>query len=82
ASQYIKKGMKIMVIGEVKASAYLDKSGQPQASLELTANDFKFLDPKGDNQGGGDYAGSESRQQAAGRASGGSDYEDANDIPF
>src|SRR3712207_6774592 len=47
ASQYIKKGMKLMVIGEVRATAYLDKkTNQPTASLELTANDFKFLDSR------------------------------------
>jgi len=65
ASQYIKKGMKIMVVGEVKASAYTNKQGQPVASLELTANDFKFLDARTDGQGArangttGDYAAEE-----------------------
>src|SRR6476661_8359572 len=53
ASQYIKKGMKIMVIGEVDARAYTDKNGAAVASLDLTANDFKFLDSRGDSQGGG-----------------------------
>ena len=65
ASQFIKKGMKIMVVGEVKASAYTNKQGQPVASLELTANDFKFLDSRGDAQGArgngatGDFAAAE-----------------------
>jgi len=72
ASQYIKKGMKIMVIGEVDASAYTNKQGQPVASLELTANDFKFLD----SRGGGDGQGA--------RANGATgDYaEEVSDIPF
>ncbi len=51
ASQFIKKGMKIMVVGEIKASAYTNKQGQPVASLELTANNFQFLDSRGDAQG-------------------------------
>jgi single-strand DNA-binding protein len=74
ASQYIKKGMKIMVIGEVDARAYTDKSGQPVASLDLTANDFKFLDSRGDSQGG--YQG--------GAANGSMEYaaEEPGDIPF
>jgi len=65
ASQYIKKGMKIMVVGEVKASAYTNKQGQPVASLELTANNFQFLDSRSDGQGArtngatGDYAAEE-----------------------
>src|SRR5260221_4288471 len=48
ASQYIKKGMKILVVGEIDASAYTNKQGQPAASLELTASDFKFLDSRGE----------------------------------
>jgi single-strand DNA-binding protein len=50
AGQWIKKGMKIMVIGEIKASAYMAKDGTPQAVLELTAHDFKFLS-RTDNSG-------------------------------
>ena len=74
ASQYIKKGMKIMVIGEVDARAYTDKNGQAVASLDLTANDFKFLDSRGDSQGGG-------FQGAA--ANGGTEFaEEPGDIPF
>jgi single-strand DNA-binding protein len=84
ASQYIKKGMKILVVGEVKATAYLDKGGQPQATLELTANDFKFLDSKGEGSGG-DYESAGARSgggRQGGSSSGGGEYEDANDIPF
>jgi single-strand DNA-binding protein len=76
ASQYVKKGMKIMVVGEVKASAYTNKQGQPAASLEITARDFQFLDSRGDNAGGGAPAargGNNSDEYAA---------EEASDIPF
>ena len=73
ASQYIKKGMKIMVIGEVDARAYTDKNGQAVASLDLTANDFKFLDSR-DSSGG--FQG--------GAANGSMEYaaEEPGDIPF
>ncbi len=50
-NQYLSKGRQVLVIGEVKASAYLDKSGQPTASLELTANTVKFLGNR--SEGGG-----------------------------
>ena len=74
ASQYIKKGMKIMVIGEVDARAYTDKNGAPVASLDLTANDFKFLDARGDSSGGG-FSGAGSNGSA--------EYaEEPGDIPF
>src|SRR5258708_4036086 len=77
ASQYIKKGMKILVVGEIDASAYTNKQGQPAASLELTASDFKFLDSRGDSggQNGGEYQGA--RSNGSGDAP-----EEAGDIPF
>ncbi|MBX3085253.1 MAG: single-stranded DNA-binding protein [Anaerolineae bacterium] len=78
ASQYIRKGSKIMVIGEVDVNAYIDKNGAAQATLELTANDFKFLDSRqSGDEGGGGYQ----QAPAGGRNSGGS-VEDPNDIPF
>lgn len=46
AGQYIRKGSKLLVAGEIDVSSYLDKQGQPAATLELTVNDFQFLDPK------------------------------------
>jgi single-strand DNA-binding protein len=76
--QYIKKGKKVMVIGEVDVNAYTTKEGQPAATLELTANDFKFLDSKSDEGGGGS-----GNYQSGGRSSGAGEYaEEAGDIPF
>ncbi len=69
--QYIKKGKKVMVIGEVEGHAYTNKDGQPAVSLELTANDFKFLDSKSDDSGGG---------QSGPRGEKTEDY--GGDIPF
>lgn len=73
ASQYIKKGDKIMVIGEVEVNAYIAKDGGPAANLELTASDFKFLNSRQDGEGG--------QQQPSGDRTGGN-VEDPNDIPF
>lgn len=56
-SQYVRKGMQILVVGTIEASAYLDKDGQPQASLELTADTVQFLGSRGDNAGAGSYEG-------------------------
>jgi single-strand DNA-binding protein len=80
-NQYVKKGMKIMVVGEIEVNAYTDKNGQPQASIELTANNFQFLDSRQDSDGGGGGGG---YQQSApsGQRSGGGNVEDPNDIPF
>ncbi len=75
ASQYIKKGMRIMVIGEIDVSVYTDKQGQPAATLELTANDFKFLDRRGEGGEAGEY-------QGARDTTGGQAVDDVSDIPF
>ncbi len=53
-NQYVQKGRQVMVVGEVSVSAYTDKSGQPAATLELTANEVRFL---GGRDGGGEGRG-------------------------
>jgi single-strand DNA-binding protein len=51
-NQYVRRGKQVMVVGEVSVYAYLDKSGQPAASLQLTASDVRFV---GTREGGGEY---------------------------
>lgn len=49
-SRYLKKGSKVMVEGSgLRANAYLDQTGKPQASLELTADRLIFLDSAPEN---------------------------------
>ena len=50
ANQYVKKGMRIMVAGDIAASAFLGKDGTPQASLDLTARDIQFLSKPDDSK--------------------------------
>jgi single-strand DNA-binding protein len=76
AKQYVRKGTQIMVVGTVTARAYMDKNNQPQASLDLRAENFQLLGGRGDNMSGGsgsdaDYGGD------AGYAP-----RDMDDIPF
>lgn len=47
-SQYLSKGRRVLVVGTVSARAYIDKNGNPQASLDLVARDVRFLDRKSD----------------------------------
>jgi single-strand DNA-binding protein len=74
-SQFLTKGRQVMVIGTVDARAYADNSGQPAASLELTARDVRFLGGRedGGGQGGGSY------EDYSGGNQGGSNVDD---IPF
>lgn len=49
ASQYLTKGSKVLVIGTVEEpQAYIDREGQPRASLEVTAQDIRFLSTRGE----------------------------------
>ncbi len=59
-SQFLAKGRQVMVIGTIDARAYTDNAGQPQATLELTARDVRFLGSREDGgapQGGYDDTG-------------------------
>ncbi len=55
-NQYLSKGRQVLVVGEVKASAYTNRAGEPAASLELTARDVKFLGGSNGNGGNGEAA--------------------------
>jgi single-strand DNA-binding protein len=95
AKQYVHKGRQLMVIGEVKVSAYTDKAGQPAATLEITANDIRLLGSRDDaggseggEQGGGGYQDDDftPRGNRGGNRGGGGGRNnsggDIDDIPF
>lgn len=43
---YLSKGSKALVIGEMSASPYMGKDGQPNATLELNVSEVEFLSGK------------------------------------
>jgi single-strand DNA-binding protein len=49
AVSYVRKGGQVMIVGTVEASAYLDKQGQPAASLDLTASALQLLGARTDS---------------------------------
>ena len=69
-NQYVHKGMQIMVVGSVEASAYMNKSGEATASLDLNARDVQFLGSR--NASG----------QSGGDAPDDNDYSQMDAIPF
>jgi len=42
-NQYLSKGRQVLVEGEVDASAWMGQDNEPRASLELTAQNVRFL---------------------------------------
>jgi single-strand DNA-binding protein len=52
ASQYLKKGRRVLVVGEVEeANVWTDRDGHPRATLEVTAQFVKFVDSSGEGHG-------------------------------
>ena len=51
-NQYLSKGRQVMVAGRVNASAWTGQDGEARATLELTAQDVKFLGGRGDQAAG------------------------------
>jgi len=97
AGQYVKKGQKVLISGEVKASAYTTQTGEVRASLEITGNELRMLsrvdggeNAGGDSGMGGGNMNNSAPQSAPARgggnrrpASGGEPtYTDPEDIPF
>lgn len=93
ANQYLTKGSKVLIIGEIEEpKIFTGQDGTPRTSLELTAQQIKFLSSRGDNGGFGDsdvqpvdrgYGGGSSSGNAGGGgyASSGSSHSD-DEIPF
>lgn len=53
--KYLEKGRRVLVEGSsLRASAYIDREGQPRASLELNANRVQFLDSAPESDDGAD----------------------------
>ena len=71
-AQYLSKGKMVLVTGSVKANGYTNRNGQIAASLEVTADQVKFLSSSG--SGAADGAG------GAGSATG--TAVDEESIPF
>lgn len=42
-AKYAHKGSKMYLDGEITTSAYIDKNGNPQATMELNVQNFQFL---------------------------------------
>ncbi|MEQ8677150.1 MAG: single-stranded DNA-binding protein [Aggregatilineales bacterium] len=70
-TKYLEKGRRVLVEGHnLRASAYIDREGNPRASLELTANRVQFMDSATDSEGDEDETGD------------GDDDNPSKDIPF
>jgi single-strand DNA-binding protein len=50
AQQYLTKGRQIMIVGEINGSRpYTDRDGNMRATIDITANEIRFLDNRRDD---------------------------------
>ncbi len=81
-AQYVKKGSQVMVVAnQIEANAYTGRDGEARASLDITADEVRFLQGSSSMvpEGGDDY------NAVDGGYPQDNDFappDDANDIPF
>ena len=81
-SQYLTKGSKVLVVGEIEeARTYVDKNGETRVSLEVTAQNVKFMSSRADSSGG-DYGDEEHAASGSSSSGGGAPAMQDEDIPF
>ncbi len=52
AEKYFRKGLRVLVSGQIQTDTYTDKEGRKLTSWEIAAHNQEFADGKGDNAGG------------------------------
>ena len=63
ASQFLKKGRRVLVVGEVEeAAVWTDREGTARASLDVTAQFVKFMDSSHDEEAAGGDAGHDDQE--------------------
>lgn len=82
ASQLIKKGQRILVVGEVSARAYATQDGKVAASLEVTAGDFRLLSARGEADSEAAMASSAAGGGISAAMADDEPLDDAGDLPF
>jgi single-strand DNA-binding protein len=53
--QYMRKGHQFYLEGHLTFEQWTSKEGQKQSKLKVVLDDFQFLEPRSDNNGGGGY---------------------------
>ena len=52
AGQYLSKGSKVYIEGQLRTRKWQDQNGQDRYTTEIVASELQMLDSRGDNQGG------------------------------
>ncbi len=78
AEQYLRKGSKVYIEGQLETRKWQDQSGQDRYTTEISLRPFRseltMLDGRGEGGGGGNQGGGYGGGQAGGGSYGGGDY--------
>lgn len=77
-NQFLVKGRRTYVEGRLSSGAFIDREGQPRASLDVTAERVLFLDRAGSAAYSDDAGSSASRREPV---AGGADYRASSSTP-
>ncbi len=84
ASQYLKKGSKVYLEGQLETRKWQDKEGKDRYTTEVVLRQFNsslvLLDSRRDGAGGGDFAGAGAPREVP--SGGGRSFELDDEIPF
>ncbi len=53
AAKYLQKGKPVLVAGRLQIREYTDREGNKRTAVEVTADDFQFMDSRSADNGGG-----------------------------
>lgn len=53
AAKYLQKGRPVLVAGRLQIREYTDREGNKRTAVEVTADDFQFMDSRQPDNGGG-----------------------------
>ena len=86
AEQYLRKGAKVYIEGQLQTRKWTDQSGQEKYSTEVVLQGFNatlvMLDGRREGGSGGDFGGGGDFGSGGGRSGGGQSFELDDDIPF
>lgn len=86
AEQYLKKGAKVYVEGQLQTRKWTDQQGVERYSTEVVLQGFNatltMLDGRRDGGGASDFGGGGGDYGGGGRSGGGQSFELDDDIPF
>lgn len=79
--QYLRKGKLVYIDGSIRTESWDDKeSGQKRYKTTIVADNMQMLDRKGDDEGGGSYAGA--RKSPASASAPAPQMEEDEEVPF